>query len=182
MVTTTETELNSLITEAPGTEAQWKAADTPTKRKKFLDRVKLSQAMQTIDAMAPVTAKDKFYDDLHGQFRGSIRFLSKERKNGKISIVMRRASDIDPPNPKAWTVRIDVDNGMGKVTRQTGGFDMLRTISNQSAAFAVRSSEASYLQMFYQESADEFVGNYYEKNSNGEYPRRGSFVLKRPQG
>lgn len=160
-------------------ESEWNKADSNAKRRKLLDRVKLTNALQTIDAMQSVTAKDRFFHDLHGTFKGSIKFLAKDRKNGKINLVVRKPEDADPPHAKAWLVRIDVDDGKGKVARQTGGLDMLRTEGKNSNAFSARSSESSFIQMFYQTQSDELIGNFYEKDAAGQYPRSGSFTLRR---
>jgi hypothetical protein len=160
-------------------DAELKKADSGSKRRKLLDRVHLVNPMLAIDSMPFMTAKDRFFDNLHGTFKGNIKFFAKDRKNGRIAVVVRRPEEADPPHAKAWLVRIDVDNGRGKVTRQTGGLDVLRTEGDRSAAFSARSSETSFLQMFYQTASDELIGNYYEKNAAGQYTRQGHFTLKR---
>lgn len=170
-------EAMAVLDSASATEKNMQKADTPSKKSKFLDRVKLKTPMQTTDAMKSVTEKDKFFENLFGVFKAPIQFTDKKRKNGRIVLLVKKPEN--PEDKKAWVVRIDVDNGKGKVSRQNGGIEMLRTASDKSASYFLRSSETSYLQMFYRSSSDQFLGNYYEKNKAGAYPRRGTFWLKR---
>jgi hypothetical protein len=163
-----ERELRGLTQEA----GEWPAP----KRQSFLARVALANPLATIDAMGSVNpAKDRYLSTMVGSFRGPVRFLTKQPA-GRVRMDLREA---DPEAPSRWLVLIEVNDGRGHKSRQTGGREMLRTVSPASSAYAIRASETSYLQLFYRESERRFVGNFYEKRGQGTYERRGTVVLDR---
>lgn len=170
-------EATAIIASIKSIEKEMANTNSPDKKLKFLDRVKLATPMQTTDSMPPVTAKNKYFENIYGIFKASIQFTDTKRSNGRITLVIKKPED--PDDKKAWEIRVDVDDGKGNVSRQQGGLEMLRSVSDQSFAYLLRSSETSYLQLFYRSSSDLFLGNYYEKNGAGDYPKRGTFWLKR---
>ena len=102
-------------------------------------------------------------------------FAKKDRPNGYVRLEIR-----NPSNPPwQWSVQVDVHEKKGSVERKAGGMDILRTISDQSRAYFIRSSENSYLQFYYQPGDGSLLGNYYERVKSGEYSRVGSYTLRR---
>lgn len=146
------------------------------KRRTFLSRMTLRDPLKTIDKMSRVNiAKDRYLSALYGGYRGPIRFIAKGNA-GRIRLDLR---EFDGEEPNRWLVLIEVTDGRGKKSRQTGGLDMLRSLDPKSPGYAIRSSETSFLQLFYREAERRFIGNYYEKKNNSTYVRLGTVELNR---
>lgn len=157
-----------------GTTTDW----PEPKRRSFLARMTLRDPLKTIDKMARVDpVKDRYIETLYGGYRGPIRFIAKQ-KPGRVRLDIR---EFDAEQSGRWLVLIEVTDARGKKSRETGGLDMLRSLDPKSSGYAIRSSETSFLQLFYREAEQRFIGNYYEKTKKSTYVRLGTVELNRVQ-
>jgi hypothetical protein len=176
----TDQSINLLDNMKLVANAEAKTSETERLRayKKFLKQVEIS-------AINLVETKLKSFDRItpeieqyFGRYRGSLNFLQAKRKAGRISLLIQQPSE----KPYRAAVRVDVVDGVKDKTTVFGGVNLLKRYPGQSTAIFIESSDQTYLQLYFLAEESVWIGNLYEKASDGSYMRVGLVKLEKLDG
>jgi hypothetical protein len=142
--------------------------------KSFLEKVSINDLSQRESSLKSYKNPGTL-EPMYGEFRGTIRFLIGKRKNGRLIIIIKEASETQ----KQPSIRIDVIDGVNPKTTHIGGINQLKRLTDGSNGYFIESSDRSYVQFYMGDLGMQMIGNFYEKNTLGQYERSGVFRLSR---
>ena len=162
---------NSLVKAETTTAADLRSSEP----KRFLAKTALKNFSRIEPSLIPATLPRALWAKRLGSYKGGVNFIIAGRARGRVAMILREAS-VQPYIP---ALRVEVDDGLTPRSVHMGGLEQFKTLAGQTEALFIEASDRSYLQLYFSDTEELVLGNFYEKGTSGPYERTGTLRLER---